>query len=190
MKVIRTFVAVLVEDDIRRKIADVQARVKKLASDVSWVAPDKFHVTLKFLGDITEEQLSDVCACVDGAVRSFPPFHMSFGGLGAFPKLQKARVLWAGVEDGARELIALAKVVDDRLAQLGFEKEHKFSAHITLGRAKSNRFPDMLAKGIEEIDASGLGSQRVSSVVVMQSELKREGSVYTPLCVVKLMDNE
>ena len=189
MKVIRTFVAVLIAPEIRQKIADVQGQVKKLAPDVKWVAPENFHVTLKFLGNVHEDAISDVCTAVDNAAQLFSPFDLSISGLGAFPSVSRARIVWVGTKNGRDQLIALATAVDKNLAQLGFEREDKdFKAHITIGRVKTSRSLGKLAEGIREIDASDMGTQRVVSVAVMQSELLRDGPVYSPLSESKLIN--
>jgi 2'-5' RNA ligase len=188
MKVIRTFVAVLSAQELRDRIAKVQEQVKKLAPDVKWVAPENFHVTLKFLGSVREEELLRVFSAVDEAVSAIPAFDISFSGLGAFPNPAKARVVWVGIENGREELRALADSVDASLARLGFAKEERgFKAHITIGRVKDGRLPSEFVNGIKEINASNLGSQRVTGVAVMQSELHKEGPAYSPLSETKLV---
>ena len=187
MKVIRTFVAVLIAQDLKQKMSEVQEQVKKLAPDVKWVAPEIFHVTLKFLGNVREDELSAVCAAIEEAVKSCAPFELSISGLGAFPNPAKARVVWVGIEKGRDELVGLASSIDKCLAKLGFEKEDKaFKAHITIGRVKTSKFLNKLAEEIGNVDADNLGTQQVSSVVVMQSELLRGGPVYSPLSEIKL----
>ncbi len=187
MDVVRTFVAVLIDEGIRERIADVQSRVKELATDVKWVAPDNFHVTLKFLGNVREDALPEVYSSVEQAVRGLEPFDLSFSGLGAFPSARRARVVWVGIENGVDRLRAMAALVEESLAKLNFEKEEKeFRAHITIGRVKTSRFLDELARGIGEVDARELGVQRVSSVAVMKSELRRDGPIYTSLRVINL----
>ncbi|MCL5103722.1 MAG: RNA 2',3'-cyclic phosphodiesterase [Armatimonadetes bacterium] len=187
MKVIRTFVAVLIDEGIRRRIAEVQEQLKKFAVGVKWVAPENLHITLKFLGDVREDELPRVHAAVGDAVKGMPRFEMSFGGLGAFPNLARARVVWVGIEDGREELRELAARVDENLAKLGFEKEDRpFRAHVTIGRVKDGGSVSGLALGIEEIDARELGSQQVLSVAVMESELSGKGPVYSPLSESKL----
>ena len=187
MKVIRTFVAVLIARDLKDKMSEVQEQVKKLAPDVKWVAPENFHVTLKFLGNVREDELSKVCAAVEEAVKSFAPFELSISGLGAFPNPARARVVWIGIDKGREELTGLATAIDKHLVKLGFEKEDKaFKAHITIGRVKTSKFLNKLADEIGNVDADNLGTQQVSDVVIMQSELLRGGPVYSPLSVIKL----
>ena len=182
MKVVRTFVACLIADDLRKRISETQEQVKRLAPDVKWVAPENVHVTLKFLGDVREDALPGVFSAVEEAVGILSPFELSVSGLGAFPSPRNARVVWVGVDEGREQLVALASAVDKKLVKLGFAKEDReFKSHITIGRVKTSKFLDRLAQGIEEIDASSLGMQTVSSVVVMQSDLHPTGPVYTPL---------
>ena len=191
MKVIRTFVAVLIAEDLKKKMSEVQEQVKKLAPDVKWVAPENFHVTMKFLGSVREDELAEVCAAVEEAVSPFSPFELSISGLGAFPSPARARVVWIGIEKGREQLSGLASAIDERLAGLGFEKEDKaFKAHVTIGRVKTSRFLKKLAEEIGSVDADNLGTQQVSSVVIMQSELLREGPVYSPLSVCKLSEGD
>jgi 2'-5' RNA ligase len=182
MKVVRTFVAVLIADDLRERISEVQGQAKKLAPDVKWVAPENLHFTVKFLGDVREDALPGVFSAVEEAVGALSPFALSISGLGAFPSPRRARVVWVGAEEGREQLVALASAVDRKLVKLGFPKEDReFRSHITIGRVKTSRFLDDLARGIGEIDASSLGAQTVSSVAVMQSDLRPTGPVYTAL---------
>jgi len=191
MKVIRTFVAILITDDLRRNISEVQARLKKLAPDVKWVAPKNFHVTLKFLGNILEDDLPDVYDAVEEAAKMLAPFDLSLEGLGAFPSPLKAKVVWVGIKDGRDKLIALASAVENNLADLGYEKEDRpFAAHITIGRVRQSKFLAKLAEGIDKVDSDDLGTQQVLSVAVMQSEILREGPIYSPLKLIKLSGGE
>ncbi|MCE5323308.1 RNA 2',3'-cyclic phosphodiesterase [bacterium] len=186
MKVIRTFVAVLIDDDIRRAVAEVQSRLKQLAPDVKWVAPENFHITLKFLGNVDESVIPDVISAVEDGARGFSPFDLAISGVGAFPNPARARVVWVGSRGGRERLSDLAQSIDGKLAELGFEKEDKpFKAHITIGRVKTSRYLRTLAEGIGNVDADNLGLQRVSGVAVMSSELGREGPAYTPISIIE-----
>ena len=187
MDTIRTFVAVLIDEDLKSRIGEVQGRLRRLAPDVKWVDPEALHVTLKFLGDVREDALPNVYSAVEEAVSKSGPFELSVSGLGAFPNARNARVVWVGIDEGRERLKELAVVVDKNLAKLDFdEEEREFKAHITIGRVKTSRFLKELARGIGEVDARGLGVQAVSSIAVMRSELRREGPIYTPLRVIEL----
>lgn len=187
MTVIRTFIAVLIAEDIREKISEAQEALKKLAPKINWVVPGNFHVTLKFIGNIREDQLPDLCSAIEKAVEGLKPFDISFGSLGAFPNPRNARIVWAGINEGAKALSELASAIEDELAELGFERENRpFRAHITIGRVKDSKNLGGLAEGIKEINAQDLGTQRVESVSIMQSELLRESPKYSPLGEIRL----
>lgn len=187
MKVVRTFVAVLIAENLKERISRVQERIKKFASDVKWVSPENLHVTLKFLGGVPEDRIEQVCSTVEEAAGSVPPFELSLSRLGAFPSPRNARVVWIGIEDGRDELVSLARRVDDSLARHGFERESRpFAAHVTIGRTRQGRRPDGLAEGLQEAPSEDLGRQKVERVVMMRSDLMPQGPVYTPLKVVDL----
>ena len=186
-KAIRTFVAVCLDAELRSRISAIQERVKKLAPNVKWVAPENLHVTLKFLGNVREDRVARAQAAIDEVAREFAAFDLSVSGLGVFPSAMRPRVVWVGVEEGREQLVALAKAVEDRLVKAGFEKEEKpFKSHITIGRVKEGRPVGDLTDGLAGIDAGEIGRQRVDGVVVMESMLRPEGPEYTPLSVHKL----
>jgi 2'-5' RNA ligase len=186
-KVIRTFVAVLLDEGIRQRISEAQQRAMELASGVKWVPPENFHVTLKFLGDVRRDKLSIVQSAIDDVVSKMAAFDLVLRGMGVFPTPRRPRVIWFGAEEGREQLIALAKAVEDRLVKAGYEKEEKpFKSHITIGRVKEARPIPGLVEGLEGIDTSELGVQRVASVAVMQSVLQRGGPIYSPLSEHKL----
>lgn len=187
-KVIRTFVAVLLDEEIRRRISEVQERARQLAPGLKWVSPENFHATLKFLGNVRSDKLRAVQSAMDEVAASLPAFDISIRAMGVFPTPRRPRVVWVGVEEGAEQLIALAKAVEDRLVKAGFEREDKpFRSHITIGRVRENKPVPGLTEGLEEIDASDLGTQRVAHVHVMESVLRPGGPSYSPLSVHKLV---
>ena len=188
-KVIRTFVAVLLDEELRRRISDVQQRAMKLAPTVKWVSPVNFHATLKFLGDVRLDKLSVVQEAMDEVAGKLPAFDISIRGMGVFPTPRRPRVIWVGVEEGREQLVALAKAVEDRLVRAGFEKDDKpFRSHITIGRVREGRPVEGLTEGLGEIDASDLGTQRIASIHVMESVLQPGGPSYSPLSEHRLVD--
>ena len=104
MKVIRTFVAVLIAEDLKQRIAEVQGEVKKLAPDVKWVAPENLHVTLKFLGDVREDEIAGVSAAVEDAVRGYLDFRAVGVGTGSISKPCQGKSCLGGHSNGAEKL--------------------------------------------------------------------------------------
>lgn len=199
---IRAFLAVELPVEIRQALALVQTDVKnRISRELSprmrlqWVRPDSVHLTLKFLGDIPEEQVDDFKAAVQGAVRSLTPFPVGVAGLGVFPDLRAPRVLWIGLSSGpvgkgqATALSHLAATIEQSVEGLGYPPESRpFNPHLTLARIKegSREVGRVLARiGLLEREVP-LGQLEVSKVALMRSELKPSGSVYTKLWEIPL----
>ncbi len=150
---------------------------------VSWVAPENLHLTMKFLGDQTDNDLAIICRAVRQAVQEVPAFEFTCHGAGAFPNLRRPRTLWLGVREGAEQLKQLQQRIDEELASHGFPKEHRgFQPHLTLGRVRSGgaALTDLgeLVGKAEQFEA---GTTAIDEVVVFGSYLQRGGPIYEPL---------
>jgi len=188
MEQIRTFIAVLISPELKSRIGEVEENFKKLPCDVKWVAEENLHITLKFLGNVSENKLEAVCSAVQKTAAAIPSgFELAMSGVGAFPNIGRPQVIWVGVHKGGEEMAKLAELLDDALSGLGFEKEKKrFSAHVTIGRARSPRGLDSLAEAIRTMQAEDLGSETIESIAVMKSELRPSGPVYSVVGEFKL----
>jgi len=197
---IRAFVAVELTDELRSAIALVQTQIKaELARELrrtapdarlQWVRPEANHLTLKFLGDIAEGQVEEIAQALTTVVGSQPRFSLEVGGLGVFPDARAPRVLWVGLS-GAGPVISLARSVDEALAELNFASETRpFNPHLTLARIKEHgrEVGKALATTGFLAQTSPLGMLPVSTVVLMRSELKPTGAVYTRLREIPLRD--
>ncbi|HET7753159.1 MAG TPA: RNA 2',3'-cyclic phosphodiesterase [Anaeromyxobacteraceae bacterium] len=179
----RLFIAVEPPPPVRRRLAAIQAEMKRLAGrnadDVRWVGADNLHVTLQFLGSVPEERVEDVKAALAGAAAEIAPLHLELRGAGAFPHGRKPRVLWAGLSGDVDRLTALAASIGNALAPLGFTPEDRpFSPHVTLGRSREPRGAPRLAAAIAgTANVSGPG-WRVVEVDLVQSHLSPTGARY------------
>lgn len=183
MSTLRTFVALELPGSVLTRANALIARLKVADAKVNWVRPENLHLTLKFLGDVPESDIPDVCKVVDEAVRRFEPFEIVFRGCGAFPTTSSPRTVWIGVEQGAEELTALQEAVDIGLKKLRFPREvRRFQAHLTLGRVKeSGPASKELGRLIEEYAEYDADIAAVDEVVTFASFLDRSGSKYEPL---------
>lgn len=182
MTKIRAFIACEIPESILENVSKVQEGLRKLDSDVSWTRVNGIHITLKFLGDIEEGYIDKVAAVIEEASKGQTPFEISIKGSGAFPNLKNPRVVWIGVEDGAKVLSKLQQGLDDKLKALGFEpEEREFRPHLTLGRVKGPRGRERLSVVVFELKDVELGSFAVDRVILYKSELKPTGAVYTKL---------
>jgi 2'-5' RNA ligase len=131
----RLFIALDIDEEIRRRIGRFVEGVRGFAPDVRFVGPESFHITLKFLGETN--QADQIKAALRGV--SEKQFAISFRGYGFFPGAKNARVFWAGIEAGP-ELQELASAVDAAMLPLGFEREKgPYRPHLTLARSGSGR---------------------------------------------------
>jgi len=184
---IRSFLAIELPEAIRRKIEEVQKELKLSHADVRWVNPENIHLTLKFFGNIDESRIDPIVKSLEGPIQTTSPFSVSIRGMGSFPHFKNPRVIWMGLKEGKEVLVALQKGVDGELKKIGFEPEERdFNPHLTLGRTKSNRGRDELIGRMEKYQEEEFGNFRVERVVLLKSELRPSGPIYTLLKELRL----
>ncbi len=181
MAYIRTFICFEIPSGIRNEIRELQAQLKPLGLGVRWVNPDGIHLTLKFLGDVKEDSLTDIDDAVRRAVTSCHPAEITVKGAGAFPNFRNPRVYWIGVNEPTGEMVRCQQAIETELEELGYEKEkRRFSPHLTIGRIKETDGIDSVSNELQTI-VKEFGTFTADKVIVMKSELKPSGAVYTPL---------
>ena len=146
--------------------------------DIRWAAPTSYHVTLKFLGWTRADAITAVHDAARAAVAGTQPFRFRTSRLGAFPSLDKASVVWAGIEPSP--LGELADKLDRAMAGIGFAPEKRpFAAHVTLGRLRETRpVRDVVLPMSEQM----FSETRVDHVTLYESETKPAGSVHKEIC--------
>lgn len=180
---LRTFLAVELSPGVRKRAAQLIEHLDHAAAPIRWVAERDTHLTLNFLGDVPELEIPQVCREVTHAAGAFAEFSASFVGAGAFPRPDRPRVIWLGVDTGAAELMALHDALDTRLESLGFAREaRRFKPHVTLGRARGegSQLAD-LAELLARHYTFAAGAMTVDEVVVFSSQLRSDGPEYTVL---------
>lgn len=155
-------------------------RARDLRIDLKWVAPTNYHVTLKFLGWTGEAAIGAVRDALEAAARGTPRISFRTTRLGAFPSLEKASVLWAGVDEGGGAgggpLAQLAARIDAAMIGLGFPAETRpFHAHVTLARLRETR---PIKEVVLPVAEQMFGDTRIDSIILFESETKSSGSVY------------
>jgi len=136
---VRTFVAVFPPPEVREALFRA-ARDLPASKAFRLIGSEKLHLTLKFLGNVAEDDLSQVKRSLGQLRGRHEPFEVETSGFGTFPSARKARILWAGVGEGSGPLRAVAQSVDDLLEPDGFEREARpYVPHLTLGRARGRR---------------------------------------------------
>lgn len=178
----RVFVAIPLPEDVRASLAALQQELARSRADVKWVEPANLHLTLKFLDDITEAQHQAAAALLRDAASCEAPFRMSLREVGAFPSGHVPRVVWVGVEEGREAVGRLADAIEQGSRRLGLRKdEHRFSAHVTLGRVRSSTHRQVLADAMVGAAWRPPEAWRISAIRLYQSELSAAGSRYRVL---------
>lgn len=186
----RCFIAIDIDEEIRAELGDLQQeiadRVDIRKSDVKWARPEAMHLTLKFLGEIPDRKVVDVCNVAQAVASRHPAFDFAVKEVGHFGG-QSARVLWVGAGLDCPELSRLQEDLEEALASAGWPKEgRKFSGHLTLCRVRNAKAGFKLAQITEQYKNVDLGTVQCSAVCVYQSTLRPEGPIYTLLGYYRL----
>jgi len=188
----RAFVALCLDEPIRATVAAEIERLRPLSRAVAWVPAQNLHLTLKFLGEQTDGRLAEAVLALEEAAAGRAAFAITLHGLGAFPGMERARVLWVGVAEGALEVRALQSQVEAVLERRGFTRESRpWHPHLTIGRVFDPRrwrrdTSPALRESIARAAAMGFGTLRVARVSLMRSDLSASGARYSELRSVSL----
>ncbi len=184
MSNIRTFVAVEVSSDVRARARELIRKLEPAGAKISWVEPQNLHLTLKFLGDVPDNETPDVCRAVEQAVRTVAPFDLEFVSAGAFPSFAKPRTIWIGVGEGLQQIVDLQAAIDDALKKsLGFPREHRdYRPHLTIGRVREGG-PTLAEVGrlLEQHSEFKSCVSYVDEVVTFASFLDKDGPTYNAM---------
>jgi len=184
--VVRIFVCIEIPEEIRNRIESLQNRLRQTGAEVSWTKAANIHLTLKFLGNVAASRLSTVCGAVEEAVQGKSVIPIQVSQTGCFPSPRSPRVLWIGINSRASALQALQTSVQASLARIGFaETARPFEPHLTVGRVKSQRNVGRLVTALVEEGFEAVTFQ-ANEVIVMRSDLRPTGAVYTPQAAIRL----
>ena len=181
----RLFIAIemnrSVEEVAREVIDDLRGRVARLAprARVTWSAPERIHVTVRFIGEADEARAQNIRAALEPTIDA-PVFDLTVEGVGAFPPRGAPRVFWAGLTDGRDDLLEVERVVSQRLASLVPSEDRPYSPHLTLARVKE---PGRLSRAalFEGLATRPFGKVHVDAITLFESRLSSKGATHVPL---------
>jgi len=188
---IRSFIAVKLPPEAIDCLAGIQSYIKaRNVAPVRWVALQNLHLTLKFLGDITAEQVEPVADGLRRSTGGIPEINVGIHGIGAFPDSRRPQIIWAGLEGDIQLLIKLQQTIDGYLKPLGFTPEGRpFSPHLTLGRVRDSATHierQALGDLINTTAITHRPAFTIHHIFLMKSVLTAAGPVYTELSVTSL----
>ena len=185
MSQIRAFLAIDLDEDLKPKIYRLINEFQQIDAKVKYVEMENLHLTLKLFGDIDEEGLNLLTEAISNVVNNFKPFKINIKSCGAFPNKKRIRVIKLGIEDDTI-LKDLHKQLDKEFVQLGFDKDKKFSTHLTIGRVKSAKNKDLIKDCIDKFEDIEIGDMDVSQISLKKSTLTPSGPIYEDLEIFKL----
>ena len=166
-------------------------RLAKIAPDLSWVAPEKLHITVRFIGQMDERRADAIRAAMANPL-PIAPFTAALDAAGVFPVSGPPRVIWIGIGEGGSQLARMNEALQGRLAPLDLEPDRRtFSSHLTLARLRRpTRGPESAV--VRRIVAEQIGRSRwtIDHVTLYESRLSPKGATYNPILSVLLGGRE
>lgn len=183
----RTFIALEMNNALQSHLAGVIHQVAQVLPGIRWVDPSNIHLTLAFLGELTDEQLAEAIQATELVSQQAQPFSYRLSHLGTFGSPRFPRVIWMGIEEPVGSLASLHRMLNRHLQRRGFEVDTRpFSPHLTLARLKSplsleeqQKLQSLLTNKAQSLVS--LDSYSAHHLYVMKSELLRMGAHYTCL---------
>ena len=184
----RLFAAIDIEPRLQDRIERIQQQLKRdlnlLGKEVRWVRPGQVHLTLKFLGEVPDRAITQVCDVMMRTAADCEGFDLQIQGLGVFGR--PARVVWARCQVPP-ELIKLQTQLENEFKTIGWDKENRpFAGHLTICRAKSAAAGRKLAEAVQAYPDEFLGAVSVDQLVLYESQFGRTGPEYNAVCTARL----
>ena len=173
----RLFLALHLPATAQAELRSLVHALRREAPGVKWVKPEQLHVTLRFLGDVEDDQCNELIDAMNRAT-DVAPFSFNLVGLGAFPNRRQPRVVWTGVGEGRDQLVALAAHVENVVKSSGMPPGVRpFAPHLTLGRVKEPADFTALWQAADQMNFTGKPVHAVD-VRLVWSTLTPTGAVY------------
>ena len=183
----RAFIAITLPANVHESLGALQRELAASQADVKWVAPGQLHLTLKFLGEISEAERRAVEAILVRIAAWHGAFRLRLGGLGVFPGSGPPRVVWVGVSEGAEAVRGLAESIEQEGRAIPLRGEERpLTAHLTLGRVRSSKGRRELLERIRSARWTPPPPWLVTSVTFFESVLRPGGPQHTVLADVPI----
>ena len=179
---VRMFVAIPLPDPVKGFLADIQTELKSAGLIAAWPAPDNFHLTLKFLGPIPRNKLRSMPSAMAAMSGIYPELSLVVKGMGVFPNVQNARIIWSGIQGQTRQLNRLVTDLDTALQTIGIPGQSRpFFPHITLARIRKPISSRMMMPLIRRFENNASVDFPVNPLVFYKSRLTSQGAIHSSL---------
>jgi RNA 2',3'-cyclic 3'-phosphodiesterase len=181
---IRTFIGIFPPAELQHEMGEIQSAFKNNPSPVRWEVERKFHITMKFLGDMEPSKISDLHKILSANLKPVKPFNIRIVNIGFFPSVRLPQIIWIGTENSSH-LIQCFQTIEDVCQSLGYQKEPRdFHPHITIGRAKG-LLTEYLINTIKNSNFEPMEFM-CSEISIMKSTLHSLGSEYSTQFIIPL----
>jgi RNA 2',3'-cyclic 3'-phosphodiesterase len=183
---VRAFVAMRLSPELDEEVARFQSSLRELGGEISWTRPAGFHLTLRFLGNRLAPTLIE--AVIEGLrpiAAATAPLKVQVRGAGAFPSLNRPRVIWVGLAN--ESLGEVARQVEALSVKCGFEPEaRRFTPHLTIGRVRRPSRNARIREALEAAADRDFGACLIDSMALYRSHLSPHGAAYEALATLPL----
>ncbi len=186
----RLFISIKIPEEIRKKVLKFEREISSHLKDGHW--NENIHLTLSFLGDISDEYINSILNLMDRTAKEVSPFKISLEGISSFPDEESDRVLWVGIGGDMESVSKLNNLLTAGLVNITcLETQHvgEFVPHITLGRFCTPLKKETLKSFLEEFKDISFGEFEVDRIYLNKSELDRNGAIHTNIGEILFVNN-
>ncbi len=181
----RVFVGINLSQDIKKKIVDLQKEISEIFSKISIPKIENIHLTLKFLGEISEEQCKEFGQNLETILSDKKSFSLQIQNFGVFPNIFHPKILWIGVEKN-NYLLEIQKDIESLASKFDVAPEKNFKEHITIARNKNKINIESFKQLYEKFKDVVWGNIMVNKIYIIESKLKPAGAEYNILKTITL----
>ena len=175
----RAFIAVELPDQTKQELVDMAAQLRRSGVRASWVRPERMHLTLRFLGEIGEDQAEAAGEFLASAYAGRDVFECRLHGAGAFPNARRPNVLWAGIAPLEGGLAETQAVAEEAAQRIGLKAERRsFHPHLTLGRIRRPEKAGDVSRALRPLAEFCGAHFLVDGASLFSSTLTPDGPIY------------
>lgn len=185
----RAFIAIEIPSEVKKAALEIQNNLSRRLSEISWIENNNLHITVKFLGEISEENADKINKLILSIAGKTSVFKIKLETIGVFPSLQQARIIWMGEKNTPEGLKRMTEQLELNLESLGIPKENRpFTCHTTIGRIKhhidARNLQDALDNAREGLVNRSL-EFNAEGLTLFKSVLSAKSPTYIPLALAK-----
>lgn len=186
----RIFIAVETGSPERLRMLLSEMKGKFVNDTIKWTSAENMHVTISFLGDTSDEKISQIDRMLKSVSEKIAPFELEISGTGLFGSYNEPKVLWIGTGN-SEVLYRLNKEVVKGLTELGIKADPKsYFPHITLGRIRRINNTTDFRNEMKNYVQFNAGIFKVNELILYESILWQSGPIYIPLGKYRLLFGE